>query len=56
MEAKRLRKEQRNALREQVRIIKLQELITNDILPNAQMEEYTKKMPIYDVRDYDQAS
>ena len=50
-EERRLRKEERAALRERARLNTLLEKITNDLLNSATLEEYTPKLKIYDIKD-----
>lgn len=48
---KRIRKEKRAALREEHRLTNLQEALLNQVILNADHQEYQPKMRIYDVRD-----
>lgn len=48
---RRLRKEKRAALREEYRLSNLQESLMTQMIQNADLQEYTPKMRIYDVRD-----
>lgn len=50
-EAKRQRKEARAALREKHRLGLLKEVIQNEIMKQAVLEEYNTKLKIYDVKD-----
>jgi len=48
---RRKRKERRAALRERHRLASLKDLILKEIVAVANLEEYTTKMRIYDIRD-----
>ena len=48
---RRIRKEKRAALRERKRLTDLQEQIMRDVIIPADLQEYTPRMRIYDVRD-----
>ena len=48
---RRIRKEKRAALRERKRLTDLQELIMREVIQQGDLQEYTPKMRVYDVRD-----
>lgn len=48
---RRLRKEKRAALREEHRLNNLQESLITQMIQNAELQEYTPRMKIYDIRD-----
>ena len=50
--AKARRQERRRCLKEQLRLNQLQEVLTTEALPAAELREYTVALPIYDIRDY----
>ena len=51
-EAKRKRKERRNALREAYRLSMLRDQVNNEILSQAQKVDFAPTVPIYDIRAY----
>jgi len=53
---RRIRKEKRAALRERKRLTDLKELIMKEVIQSADLQEYTPKMRIYDVRDQSASS
>jgi hypothetical protein len=50
--AKERRRERRMCLKEQKRISELTDVISLNVVPAAELKDYTVSMPIYDVRDY----
>lgn len=51
-EAKRRRKERRNALREAYRLAMLRDQVNNEILAATQKADYSPAVPVYDIRCY----
>jgi hypothetical protein len=52
IEATRIRKERRNALREAYSLHKLTDTLTTSIIAAAARQEYTPSVAIYDIREY----
>lgn len=54
--AKERRRERRMCLKEQKRILELQDVLQLTVVPACELKEYSVQMPIYDIRDYKQAA
>ena len=52
IEATRVRKQRRNALREAFTLHKLTQVLNNRIIASAARQEYTTAVPVYDIREY----